>query len=84
MDKKLYYVYLLRSIPFPKQTYVGFSEDFEARFADHNRGASVHTAPFKPWRLVCYHVFTDLKKAKAFEKHLKSGSGRAFAKRHLW
>lgn len=84
MDDKLYYVYLLRSVPFPKQTYVGFSEDVETRFADHNRGASVHTAPFKPWRLICYHVFTDIKKAKAFEKYLKSGSGRAFAKRHLW
>lgn len=84
MADQFYYVYLLRSIRFPKQTYIGFTEDLEQRVKDHNRGASVHTAPFRPWRLVSAHAFANRVKAKAFEQYLKSGSGRAFAKRHLW
>ena len=84
MTTRFYYVYLIRSIKFPAQTYVGFTEDLEQRIIDHNRGASVHTAPFSPWRLVSAHAFTDEAKAKAFERYLKRGSGRAFAKRHLW
>jgi hypothetical protein len=28
--------------------------------------------------------FEDGRKAEAFERYLKQGSGHAFAKRHLW
>jgi len=62
MDQKLYYVYPLRGIPFPNQTYVGFSEDIDVRIGDHNKGSSIHTAKYRPWALVCYHAFTDIKK----------------------
>jgi hypothetical protein len=34
--------------------------------------------------MVAYFAFVDEKTAVAFERYLKSGSGRAFAKRHLW
>ena len=37
----------------------------------------------KPWELVVSIEFTDERRALAFEKYLKSGSGRAFAKRHF-
>lgn len=84
MGDKFYYVYLLRSIKFHRQTYIGFSEDVAARLKEHNRGGSIHAGKYRPWKLVSYHAFTDIKKAKAFEAYLKSGSGRAFAKRHLW
>jgi putative endonuclease len=84
MDDKLYYVYLLRSLKFTTQTYVGFTEDVPSRIKEHNRGGSIHAGKYRPWQLVCHHVFPDKKKAKAFEQYLKSGSGRAFAKRHLW
>ncbi|NBQ17781.1 GIY-YIG nuclease family protein, partial [bacterium] len=39
---------------------------------------------FKPWNIVLYLSFTEESKAKDFEKYLKSGSGRSFAKRHFW
>ena len=84
MEKNFHYVYLIRSISSPNQTYVGFTDDLETRLKDHNRGASVHTAPFRPWSLVSAHAFTDRRKAKALDQYLKSGSGRAFARRHLW
>ncbi|NIU08656.1 MAG: GIY-YIG nuclease family protein [Phycisphaerae bacterium] len=31
----MYYVYLLRSIPNPDQTYIGFTEDLKTRLAAH-------------------------------------------------
>ncbi len=42
-----------------------------------------HTSKFRPWRLKTYIAFNDVKQAFAFEKYLKSGSGRAFAKKRL-
>jgi putative endonuclease len=39
---------------------------------------------YHPWKLVSYTAFADETKAAAFEKYLKSGSGRAFADRRLW
>jgi len=77
------YVYLLESIDFPNQSYVGLADDLRARLAAHNSGQSPHTAKFKPWRLVTYVAFSDASKAVAFEKYLKSASGRAFAKKRL-
>jgi hypothetical protein len=37
-----------------------------------------------PWKLVTYVAFSDIEKARAFERYLKSGSGHAFAKKRLW
>ncbi len=42
------------------------------------------TAKFAPWLMVAYFAFVAENTAVAFERYLKSGSGRAFAKRHLW
>jgi putative endonuclease len=84
MTTEFYYVYLIRSTKLPAQTYIGFTEDLQQRIADQNGGASVHTAPFRPWRLVSAHAFMDVKRAREFEKYLKSGSGRASANLHLW
>ena len=56
----------------------------EARLAKHNEGGSIHTAKYKPWNLVAYFAFEDAAKATSFERYLKSGSGRAFANKHLW
>jgi putative endonuclease len=54
------------------------------RLADHNSGRSHHTARFMPWRLKTYLAFSDHKKAAAFERYIKSGSGHAFANKRLW
>ena len=43
----------------------------------------MHTAKYKPWKLELYIAFSDEKRAIAFEKYLKSGSGRAFSARHF-
>ena len=77
------YVYLLESIHFPNEIYVGLTDNLRGRFVAHNAGQSPHTKKFKPWRLVAYLAFSDPNKAIAVEQYLKSGSGRAFAKRHF-
>jgi putative endonuclease len=57
--------------------------DLRGRLAEHNAGLAKHTSKFCPWRLVTYVAFSDTTKAVAFERYLKTGSGRAFALRHL-
>ncbi len=79
-----YYVYHIRSIEYPHQIYIGYTTDLKSRLQKHNEGGSVHTATYRPWSLVMYHVFVDEQKAIAFEKYLKSGSGNAFAKKRFW
>jgi putative endonuclease len=80
----VWYVYLLESESFPGQRYVGISSDVQQRLTNHNGGKSAHTSKFLPWRLVTYVAFSDRRKAEAFERYLKSGSGHAFARKRLW
>jgi predicted GIY-YIG superfamily endonuclease len=42
-----------------------------------------HTSKYKPWRVKTYLSFSDESRAIAFEKYLKSPSGRAFAAKRL-
>lgn len=76
-------VYIIQSDRHPERFYTGLTSDVTARLAAHNAGMSTHTATGMPWRLVVSMTFTDVDKAQAFERYLKSGSGRAFAARHL-
>ena len=78
------YVYLLQSICNPNKRYIGISSDLNKRIKEHNTGKSPHTNKFKPWNVIVAIRFEDNNKAEAFEKYLKSGSGHAFANRHLW
>jgi predicted GIY-YIG superfamily endonuclease len=80
----MHYVYLIRSSNHPQQTYIGLTDDIEARMRSHNEGANKHTSKYRPWDLITYTAFESRKKAAAFEKYLKHGSGHAFAKRHFW
>ena len=78
------YIYLLQSISYPDQRYVGQTSDLKKRLVAHNAGQSSHTAKYRPWKLVTYLGFTDAAKAVEFEQYLKSGSGHAFANKRLW
>lgn len=78
----MYYVYILRS-EVSDQIYTGTTENLKNRLTDHNSGKSPHTSKFKPWRLVNYIAFEDKKAAYDFEAYLKTGSGRAFARKHF-
>ncbi len=76
------YVYILESLR-SLHFYVGITDDLRARLAKHNAGEVPHTSKFGPWRLKTYVAFSNAKQAVAFERYLKSASGRAFAKKRL-
>jgi putative endonuclease len=62
----------------PNHYYIGYTADLKKRLQEHNSGKSVHTNKFKPWTVRTYIGFDDKSRAEAFEKYLKSSSGRAF------
>lgn len=63
--------------------YTGCTNDIDDRQRRHNRGEIPYTATRLPLELVSYTAFVDKYKAYNFEKYLKSGSGKAFAKKRL-
>lgn len=83
MRPPLTFVYVLRSVAFPTRYYSGLTSDVRTRLETHNGGGSQHTAASRPWRIVASIEFASESSAAVFEKYLKSGSGRAFAKRHF-
>lgn len=83
MDGAFVYVYMLQSVTFPQHYYVGMTENLQERLAAHNSGKVRHTSKFLPWRIQTAVAFRDKDKAAAFEKYLKTHSGRAFAKKHF-
>ncbi len=76
-------VYVLKSVADGTHYYVGSTADVSVRLAEHNAGICPHTAKYRPWRLHVRIDLPDQKRAAAFERYLKSGSGRAFARRHF-
>jgi predicted GIY-YIG superfamily endonuclease len=77
------FVYILRSDMHPDRHYVGVTSDVERRLEWHNTGPSGVTVHHRPWSVVVALEFADPKVAVRFERYLKTGSGRAFAKRHF-
>jgi putative endonuclease len=77
------YVYILESLAAEGHFYTGISDDLKGRLTKHNAGKVTHTSKFRPWRIKTYVAFADEARAIVFEKYLKSGSGRAFAKARL-
>ena len=76
-------VYVIRSLNHPERYYTGLTDNVERRVAVHNSGGSTYTAGLRPWVLVAFTEFTSPESAAAFEQYLKTGSGRAFSKRHF-
>ena len=76
-------VYVLKSKIDSTRYYTGLTSNVAARLNAHNAGRVPHTANGKPWIIDVIVEFADERRAIAFEKYLKSGSGVAFAKRHF-
>jgi len=78
-----HYVYILESTAHSEHFYVGLTDDLHERLRKHNAGEVPHTSKFKPWVIKTAVAFQDRERAAAFERYLKTGSGRAFAKKRL-
>ncbi len=78
-----YYVYIIRSIKYPKTVYCGYTTNVRTRLQNHNLGWSIHTKKNRPWELVAFMGFVERRKALEFEYYLKSQSGRAFLTKRI-
>ena len=78
-----HYVYILQSLSHPNQIYTGMTANLKQRLVEHNSRGVPHTSKFVPWKIRSAAAFNDKVRAIAFERYLKSGSGRAFLHRHL-
>jgi putative endonuclease len=79
----MFYTYILQSLKYPEQRYIGHTDDLKRRLSEHNAGKCHHTVKFMPWKVHVYIAFKEMNLAQEFERYLKSGSGHAFAKRHF-
>jgi putative endonuclease len=77
------FVYVLKNSEVPPRYYTGVTCDVAARLGEHNAGKCAHTGKYRPWSVDVVVEFGDERRALAFERYLKSGSGVAFAHRHL-
>lgn len=77
------FVYILRSDSDPGRHYVGRTSNVEERLAWHNADPCGFTKNHRPWSVIVSLEFPDESRAARFERYLKTGSGRAFAKRHF-
>jgi predicted GIY-YIG superfamily endonuclease len=75
-----YYVYTLKC---KNGFYTGCTSDLKERITRHQKGQVPATVKRLPAELSAYFAFKDKYVAFEFEKYLKSGSGRAFLKKHL-
>jgi predicted GIY-YIG superfamily endonuclease len=79
----MFYVYLIKSISHPDQTYTGFTSNLTQRIEYHNSGKSLYTKNYMPWKVVSYFAFDTQDKATSFEKYLKTGSGYEFIRKRI-
>lgn len=80
---KFFYVYILVSKKNETIHYTGITRYLRQRLGEHNRGKVPNSASRRPWQIETTIAFKSEQKARAFERYLKSGSGREFARRHF-
>jgi len=76
----MYYVYSLKC---KDGYYIGCTDNLKERIERHQKGYVKATSKRLPAELDFYFAIKNKYKAFEFEKYLKSGSGRAFTKKHL-
>ena len=77
------YVYILQSETDAERFYTGLTDNLQDRLRRHNAGEVPHTSKHRPWRIKTAVAFTDREQAAAFERYLKTASGRAFSIKRL-
>ncbi len=76
----MWYVYILSV---KDGYYIGCTNDLKQRIIRHQNGHVTATKNRRPLELQNYIAFQNKHKAFEFEIYLKSGSGRAFCKKHF-
>ena|SRR3990167_9595889 len=81
--KTFFYVYILQSVKFKQEIYIGITVDLRKRFAQHNKGLNFSTKRYMPWELIYYEACLERDDAERREKYLKTSQGRRLLKRRL-
>jgi putative endonuclease len=78
----MYFVYIIKSLKDHK-LYIGFTNNFERRLAQHNRGskATPSTINRGPFVLLYKEEAENRELARKREKYFKTGAGRRFLKK---
>jgi len=77
-----YYVYVLKS-ELDGKNYVGFTQNLEQRFEQHNKGLVFSTKNKRPFILIYYKACVKKEDATHREKYLKTHFGKTFLKQRL-
>ncbi|MCL5095389.1 MAG: GIY-YIG nuclease family protein [Patescibacteria group bacterium] len=78
----MFIVYVLQSLK-DNKTYVGYTDNFERRFKQHNSGKSKSTKNRAPFKLLFEEEFENSVEAKKRELWWKSGIGRKKLKEYF-
>lgn len=78
----MHYVYILYSKKI-NQTYVGETINLENRLKQNPWDNTRTTNRSDDYKLVWYSAFSNIEKAKKFERYLKTHSGRVLMKKRL-
>ena len=76
----MFYAYILINQD-GKRTYTGHTSDWEKRLIEHNRGEVVSSKNYRPYEILYFESFGNLKDAKARELFYKSSLGRYHLKK---
>lgn len=79
----MFCTYILRSEVHPGRVYHGHTSDLRRRLRDHNSGDNGSTCHGPPWVIAWYGAFETDAAAMAFERSLKTASGKAFSRKRL-
>ncbi|MCE7926741.1 MAG: GIY-YIG nuclease family protein [Haliscomenobacteraceae bacterium CHB4] len=80
-NPKFFYVYIL--LCGDGDHYTGCTCNLKERINRHQKGWVEVTKERRPVKLIWCCAFPERERAFEFEQYLKSGSGRAFARKHL-
>ena len=78
----MYYVYILRSQK-DNQFYIGYTENLQKRFDEHNSGKVISTIRRMPFELIYYEASRNQKDAMHREKYLKTTYGHRYLNNRL-
>lgn len=82
-NAKICFMYYVYSIKCKDGFYIGCTDNLKDRLNRHTKGYIGATKDRRPINLEIYFAIKDKYKAFEFEKYLKTGSGRAFIKKHF-
>ena len=78
------FVYFIKSLKIESCSYTGHTNNLARRLKEHNSKTNeLSTANYRPFEIISYIAVKDKKTAVNLERYFKTGSGRAFLKKHF-